>query len=199
MFDGIRLSQDLWLQLQDRVALNALRSHLLQTYFQKHGLSDMQKVNPESLLYIQAEKLRSEAHRKFQTRIREPKEESYFVRHTLFPRVIKELYNETCCVCGLAARSDTGGSIVDAAHILPFAEFHNDNPRNGIAVCKNHHKGFDEGWFTLSNDYRVLVSPQLHNGVGYVTEGIQILLPDASVYHPAPDALKWHCSTVFKR
>ncbi|WP_346189974.1 HNH endonuclease [Rubritalea halochordaticola] len=41
--------------------------------------------------------------------------------------------------CGLRIRLPGGHTVVDAAHIIPFSESQDDHPRNGIALCKNHH------------------------------------------------------------
>ena len=196
-YDGVRLSPDLWQILQDRVALNALRNHLLQVYFNKRDVSEVERESLTDFLYAEVEQLKREAKRPFLTRVRERTEETYYLRHTLFPRVIRGIYDDQCAVCRLSARS--GNSVVlDGAHIIPFAVSHNDDPRNGIAFCKNHHWGFDRGWFSLSDEYRVLVSPQLVNGTGYVTPNVAIYLPTAPILHPAPDALAWHRANVFK-
>ena len=52
----------------------------------------------------------------------------------------------------------TSGSIVDAAHIHRFADSRNNDPRNGVALCKNAHWLFDLGLWTLGDDYRVRVA-----------------------------------------
>jgi putative restriction endonuclease len=135
--DGARLPPDLWLLLQDPLAVNALRAHLFQTYF---GTSEgnVQKAQPASVLDYEAERLKAEAQSKFRTKkAREANDDlGYYVRHALFPRVVRSLYEDTCSVCGLAARSDTGGGIVDAAHIMPFGLFHNDDPATASRFAK---------------------------------------------------------------
>jgi putative restriction endonuclease len=35
--------------------------------------------------------------------------------------------------------------LVDAAHLAPFSESHDDSPQNGMALCKNHHWLMDTG------------------------------------------------------
>ncbi len=195
-FDGVRLAPDLWLLLQDPVAVSALRRHLLDVCFHK-AESDIQKVPVAQILDYEVERLKAEAQSRFRVRkVNEKSDDGYFVRHALFPRVIKSLYNDRCCVCGLAARTGSadqkGKGIVDGAHILPFAEFHSDHPRNGLALCKNHHWGFDSGWFSITETYRITVSPQLKNVSGYLESGTEILLPENALYHPEPAALQWH-------
>lgn len=197
-YDGVRLSPDLWHLMWGRVAISTLRNHILQSYFGKADLSAVNRQSPDGFLYDEIDRLKQEAKRPFVNRVRERKEEIYYLRHTLFPKVIRDVYDGQCAVCGIMARC--GNSLIlDAAHIIPFAVSHNDDPRNGISFCKNHHWGFDRGWFTISIDYRVEVSPQLMNGTGYVTAGVLIRLPVAPILHPAPDALVWHRQNVFKK
>jgi putative restriction endonuclease len=196
-FDGVRIAPELWQLLQDRTALNALRTHLMQAYF---GRGEVHREATESVLDYEAERLKAEASSRFRTgRIREPKDEGYFVRHVLFPRVVRTLYGDACSVCSLAVRTEQGSGIVDGAHIMPFAEFHNDDPRNGLALCKNHHWGFDAGWFSITDEYRVVVSPRLVDGLVYLTANASILLPDNALYHPSLDALRWHRESKFLR
>ncbi|MGO8674125.1 MAG: HNH endonuclease [Capsulimonadaceae bacterium] len=74
----------------------------------------------------------------------------------------------------------------DGAHILPFAQFHDDDPKNGIALCKSHHLGFDRGWFSVSDRYDVVASPRVSGCVAFVREGERLRLPDDPVLAPAP-------------
>jgi putative restriction endonuclease len=199
-FDGVRLASDLSLLLADPVAVHALRQQLLDACFHKTD-ADLPRTAVTDILNDEVEKLKSEAQSKFRVRkVREGSDDGYFVRHALFPRVIKSLYNDQCCVCGLGARLEggkAGSNIVDGAHILPFAEFHSDDPRNGLALCKNHHWGFDSGWFAITESYKVAVSPQLKNAAGYIEPGTELILPEDALYHPDPAALQWHWDNTF--
>ncbi|MES2460160.1 MAG: HNH endonuclease [Armatimonadota bacterium] len=196
-FDGVRLAPDLWLLLQDRAAVSALRKQLLDVCFHRKE-ADVQKVPVAKVLDYEVEKLKAEAQSKFRVRkVREGSDDGYFVRHALFPRVIKNLYKDQCCVCRIAPHVTGKSGIVDAAHILPFAEFHYDDPRNGLALCKNHHYGFDQGWFGITETYKVVVSPQLRNAPAYIEPGTEILLPEDTLYHPDYTALKWQYDNKF--
>lgn len=189
-FDGVRLAPKLWTLLQDRAAVRELRAHLLQAVF---GRARVARKENRAVLSCEIARLKAEAQSRFQPRrVREKDNDGYFVRHTLFPRVVRGLYGGACAVCSLSTGTDDGSGIVDGAHIMPFADFHNDDPRNGIALCKNHYWGFDAGWFSISRKYRVLVSDRLRDGLGYVTAGVTIRLPQESQYAPAADALEWH-------
>ena len=89
--------------------------------------------------------------------------------------------------------------LIDAAHILPFAKHHNDDPWNGLALCKNHHWGFDVGDFGVTDDYNIVVSKRIGESVPLVTAGIMLTLPLKFEYAPAVEALRWHRQNVFMR
>jgi len=54
-------------------------------------------------------------------------------RNPAFRRLILSAYQETCTVCGIRLMTSSGISIIDASHILPFAQFHIDDLRNGLS------------------------------------------------------------------
>ncbi|MEX2382144.1 MAG: HNH endonuclease [Opitutales bacterium] len=67
-------------------------------------------------------------------------------------------YQFTCALTGYRCLTADGAAIVDAAHIEPWAKGQNDDPQNGLALCKNAHWAFDEGLWSVSDDWRILVS-----------------------------------------
>ena len=190
IIDGGCFVPDLWGLFQEKEAVNILRETLLQTYFSSHKWS----LQPTRSIDYMAQRLAIEAESAFRVRkIQEPKDDVvYYLRHAKFPQVIKSFYDYRCAVCALKAGSQ-GGTIVDAAHIMPFHLFHNDHPRNGIAFCKNHHWGFDAGWFSVSDDYKVIVSPHFQQEQeDYIAHGASLLLPSRPTHNPALEALAWH-------
>lgn len=194
--DGGRFSPELWALLQDPVARAALRAQLVQTYFA--DAESVPSIEPADILAREAARLLTEASAKF--RIRPPRKEEdagAFVRHALFPSVVKNLYGQACAVCRADTRTDMGRVLLDAAHILPFAKHHNDDPRNGIALCKNHHWGFDAGAFGIADDYRIIASRRIMETMPLVTAGNEIMLPTNPEYAPAIEALRWHWQNVF--
>lgn len=197
LVDYAEFAPDLWLLLQDKLASQTLREHLLQVYF---GIQDAQIADqvPADPLSYELEKLKAEAHSKFRTRkIREDQSDGYFVRHSLFPRIIKSLYNNSCAVCRLSVTTPTATSIVDAVHIMPFGIFHNDDPRNGMTLCKNHHWAFDTGGIGVDTEYKIIVSKQLSAPLMFVLPNTTLLLPSDISCVPAQEALLWHRANKF--
>ena len=67
-----------------------------------------------------------------------------------FRHAVRVAYNATCVVCGIhlpATRYNNPG--VDAAHILPWADYDLDQVSNGLCLCRQHHWAFDEGLIVI--------------------------------------------------
>jgi len=79
-------------------------------------------------------------------------------REARFRLIVIPAYNYTCALTGYRLTTITAGGIVDAAHIHQFADSRNNDPANGMALCKNAHWQFDRGLWTASDDYRVIVA-----------------------------------------
>lgn len=113
-------------------------------------------------------------------------------------------YNYTCALTGLRLTTIGSGAIVDAAHIHQFADSRNDDPRNGMALCKNAHWLFDNGLWSLDDDYRVLVAadrfdedaPDQRALKDYT--GARIRLPANQLHWPDPKHLTWHREKRFE-
>ncbi len=72
-------------------------------------------------------------------------------------RVVSE-YRFTCALTGYCCMTAEGASIVDAAHIEPWAETQNDDVTNGLALSKNAHWMFDEGLWSVDDNLRIIVT-----------------------------------------
>ena len=79
-------------------------------------------------------------------------------RDIRFRLQIVPLYGYSCLLCGVKVLLPSGVTLVEAAHIHQFSKSRNDDVSNGMALCRNHHWSFDQGLWTLSSNYEVLVS-----------------------------------------
>lgn len=72
----------------------------------------------------------------------------------VFRRKVMNAYHERCVVCGFRYPRSKHCRIpgVDAAHILPWADFDLDVVSNGLCLCKTHHWAFDQGLIALIVD-----------------------------------------------
>ena len=134
---------------------------------------------------------------------RSPDEAEQRGREARFRLNVVSLYNYTCALTGYRLLTISSGSIIDAAHIHQFADSRNNDVRNGIALCKNAHWLFDNGLWTIADDYTVKVA------VGHFAEdspdqkpladyhGQMIRLPSNVAQYPDLAHLDWHRSKRF--
>ncbi|MBI4917266.1 MAG: HNH endonuclease [Acidobacteria bacterium] len=117
-------------------------------------------------------------------------------RDAAFSRVVRSAYDHHCAACGLRMiADDTGHSLVEAAHLIPRPAG-GDDPRNGIALCRNHHWAMDEFLIAPGPDMRWRVADFIDDRV----DPACFLLPlrDRTVaglrdkrYSPFAESLRW--------
>ncbi len=102
-------------------------------------------------------------HKAKETAVKETPDDAYdkAVRDQGFRRVIVTIYEHRCAFCGVRILTADGHTAIEAAHIIPWHVSHNDDPRNGLALCRLCHWSFDEGLVTLTPSYQIKLSPQL--------------------------------------
>jgi putative restriction endonuclease len=124
-------------------------------------------------------------------------EEKAIVRDGAFRKIVVASYEYRCAFCGLQILNLLGQNIVDGAHIKPFSLFRDDRIDNGLSLCKNHHWAFDRFWFSINDDYSIVVSEDLREDSPHAKpmqefRGESIRLPAQECYYPRLDALQWH-------
>jgi putative restriction endonuclease len=124
-------------------------------------------------------------------------------RDVKFRLMVVAAYSFTCCLTRHRLTTISRGSMVDAAHIHQFADSRNNDPRNGIALSKNAHWMFDQGLWTITDEYRVKVAhaqfaEDYPHGKSLSTfEGEPLLLPADVNLRPDPVYLAWHRKKKF--
>ena len=112
-------------------------------------------------------------------------------------------YDYTCALTGYRFVTLYAGTIVDAAHIHPFAASRNNDPDNGLALSKNAHWLFDNGLWSIENDYTVITADRHFAETGDAAllltamKGRQITLPNNQNVWPARNHLEWHRNNTF--
>lgn len=125
-------------------------------------------------------------------------------REARFRLNVVAAYNYTCALTCYRATTISGASIVDAAHIHQFADSRNNDIRNGLALCKNAHWLFDQGLWSLTDDYEVIVAQGQFAEAGpdqmllATYHGRRIHLPADQALWPNPAHLHWHRKNRFK-
>lgn len=124
-------------------------------------------------------------------------------REARFRLSVVPAYNYTCALTGYRLVTVGAGSIVDAAHIHQFSDSRNNHPCNGIALCKNAHWMFDQGLWSLDDNYKVIIARSKFHESGNSPisltglEGKQIHLPNDQSYWPDKKYICWHRRRVF--
>lgn len=117
-------------------------------------------------------------------------------RSYAFSKIVKSSFEYKCAVCKKQRRNKKGHYEVEAAHIYPKEKNGSDDPRNGLALCKLHHWAFDNGLFTLDDDYSVLVADWIKKDVNYKEiyeyEHHKIKIPKNERLKPHLDFIKAH-------
>ena len=124
-------------------------------------------------------------------------------RDAKFREKILKVYEYKCAVCGFDAKLGTLPIALEAAHIKWYTRCGPDVVINGLALCSLHHKLFDRGAFTLSDQRKILVSKDVVGSVGFKEwlmkfHGKRINLPQRDEDYPAVKFIRWHVSTIFQ-
>lgn len=203
---GAKLDEELYELLCAEKSRNLLRTTLIEQYFAPKlqlVLAEQSFTNVQAYHYSQ--KLLEDARKEQETKeVLPEKPYQSDIRDQGFRRAIVTAYNHRCALCGIRMLTPEGHTVVEAAHIIPWSTSHNDNPRNGIALCKLCHWSFDEGLLSISPDYKVLTSRQIaidRNIPGHIVtlEGRGIIGPLEKILWPDIDFLKWHRRNIFHK
>ena len=122
------------------------------------------------------------------------------VREGSFQEDVWRVYEGRCVICGLQAE------VTEAAHIVDVKNEGIDDVRNGIQLCRNHHKAYDDGLFGIGPDYTVILNAArvdrlkrarldggLNDFIRSLRVGESIRKPVEPTFKPEPKFLKAKC------
>lgn len=122
------------------------------------------------------------------------------IGQNFFRRSVISAYQGRCCITGLG-----DPRLLVASHIVPWrADQHNRlNPRNGLCLSVLHDKAFDQGLFTLTDDFKVKTSRDVKAMTSnrfaedwlINLDGRYIELPEK--FRPMEGFIDWHRKNVF--
>ncbi len=86
---------------------------------------------------------------------------------------------------------------------VPWSITHNDDPRNGMALCRLCHWTFDEGLAGVSPKYTLLLSPEMRSSLNVpghllTLESRPILGPVDPCFMPDLESLHWLRQNIFR-
>lgn len=202
-FSGARLDEELFALLLDPQDREQLRAAVIQTYFSPEiqpRLYEQGMVNYESEQYkneiLELRQIQSDYGG---SDISQQKEKT---RDAGFRKAIVSLYDHRCALCGIRMRTPEGHTVVEAAHIVPWSQSHDDLPTNGMCLCRLCHWSFDEGLMSVGSQYEVLVSDRVRidsNMPGHVLTLMDrpIFKPEAERFWPGQENLENHRQARF--
>jgi putative restriction endonuclease len=118
-----------------------------------------------------------------------------------FRQMILSAFDGRCCITGIAIRE-----LLVASHILPWGGFPEErlDADNGLCLSRLHDAAFDQGFITLDDDYRLVLSTQLQSHLPHPSveqnflahAGKPIQLP-TDAPNPKRDYLRHHRRQIF--
>lgn len=124
-------------------------------------------------------------------------------RDPKFRERILRAYEHRCAICDFNVRLGHILVGIEAAHIQWHQAGGPDSEENGIALCALHHKLFDRGVFTITDQREMMVAEHAHGTHGFEEwlmryHGQKIRMPIHPLYLPRASFLHWHSREVFK-
>ena len=116
----------------------------------------------------------------------------------IFRVAVMDAYSRACAVT-----HEHSLPALEASHIQPYAKNGPHDVRNGILLRADLHRLFDQGYVTITPEYRVEVSPRLkldyQNGHSYYPlHGSLLSVPTSQNEVPSADFLRWHNDQVYR-
>ncbi|HAF54197.1 MAG TPA: hypothetical protein DCL01_02985 [Thauera sp.] len=195
--DHAFLDPELFELLQDPTAVDALIVVLAETWFDR-GLQDLDAVVG-----------RTREINRYERSLRGPigpapiaaEVVPSYVRDPAFRRVVTEIYDFRCAATGLRLVLPDGAAMVEAAHIHPFSEAGDDDPRNGLALTPDMHWALDRNLIAPDTDFRWRVSPSLDRRIPDCRvltelEGKPLFLPREARMYPKRAVIEWRLSRL---
>lgn len=199
IIDYSYFDDELFLRLINIESRRVLKDCLVEMYFKGKII----KENSFNSYFHQTEELLlNEPSSVYKTEMNNLDEEEIFIRQGAFKRIVPKIYNHSCCISEMRIASNYEIQMIDACHIIPFSESHDDTITNGISLCPNLHRAFDRGLITIDNEYRILVSEKFsEDSLEYSIrkfDNKSMLLPFESKYYPSIKNLDWHRQNIFR-
>jgi len=199
---GAKMDDELFFFLLDPESRGKLRAVLVTTYFSPEiqpVLLEQGEVNVAAYEYSR-ELIRQAAEGAENWHLAESADA---VRDQGFRKAVVTLYDHRCALCGIRMLTPEGHTVVEAAHIKPWRESHDDRPSNGMALCRLCHWSFDEGLMSVGKKYLVMVSRRVHfekNMPGHILtlSDRPMFSPDDPVFQPSQDNFDWHRRHLFR-
>lgn len=186
LVNGSKLEEDVWNEFNGNWDQLAFESEKLIAEFQNKTIEEIENIDMDDL----------------------PKGEDRLtviktrVNQSFFRSTILSSYNLKCCITGLSVPE-----FLIASHIIPWSEDEENrtNPHNGVCLNSIHDRAFDNGFITVTPDFKILASNFFddYSNDKAVTEFFRkyqkqsIILPDR--FLPDKEFLDFHYHNKFRK
>ncbi len=185
MSHGSKGEEEIWNEFHGNWSELAFESEILLSQFKGEPIEKSVKIDMESLP-------------------KEGKEREAIIKarvnQSFFRSSILASYDNKCCITGISI-----SELLVASHIVPWSKDEKNrlNPHNGLCLNLLHDKAFDRGLITITEDYKIRLSPEI---LDYKSDeaiekfflpynGQTILLPKK--FLPDTSFLRYHYENVF--
>jgi putative restriction endonuclease len=115
-----------------------------------------------------------------------------------FRVAVTDAYKRACAIT-----QEHSLPVLEAAHIVPYAQGGHHEVNNGVLLRSDLHRLFDLGYITVTPAFNLQVSDRLRgefdNGHTYYPwHGKSLTVPSSVELRPDPNLLQWHNDRVFR-
>lgn len=205
IYAGARLDDTLFQFMCDPDSREKLRAVIVQTYFHPETQPIVIQLGfVNSVSYEYAQTLVGKAAEQAGIFEKLPEEKKKPIRDAGFRKAIVNLYDHRCAMCGIRMLTPEGHTVVEAAHVVPWSQSHDDHPTNGMCLCRLCHWSFDEGLMSVGIDYEVQVSSRVRMDNNIPAHILpladrKIFTPDETRFWPSQGNIQTHYKTIYVR
>lgn len=133
-----------------------------------------------------------------------PSDSDQAKRDAKFSVRVLPAYDYTCALMRFRLIAVNGTTPLDAAHIHQFKRGGSNHPTNGMALSKTAHWLFDRGYWSIDDDFRVLVADREFDERGEIAHllkpraNTELFLPADQHFWPDKNCLRWHRENRFR-
>lgn len=115
---------------------------------------------------------------------------------TSFRDFVMTGYHNKCAITGNVIRYGSFMNL-EAAHIWPRSHQGLYLPSNGIALCRDMHWAFDKGMFTIDDNLKVIVHPDVDSDYLKKYDRKSLFVPENSFFRPDINNLHYHQNNIY--
>lgn len=105
-------------------------------------------------------------------------------------------YKQKCAITGNVIQYKSFMNL-EAAHIWPRSHKGLYLPSNGIALCRDMHWAFDKGMFTIGDDFKIIVHPDVESDYLQQYNNKSLYIPENAFFRPDINNLHYHQTHIY--